>query len=75
MRTLGARLVLTSLAGLALIGAAGPGDLEDLLWDLQIVPLDGPAAPAFALAGLDGQTMRLEALRGQPVILYFWHST
>ncbi|MEM1206851.1 MAG: TlpA disulfide reductase family protein [Acidobacteriota bacterium] len=29
-------------------------------------------APAFALANLDGETVRLEELRGQTVVLNFW---
>jgi cytochrome c biogenesis protein CcmG/thiol:disulfide interchange protein DsbE len=34
----------------------------------------GAAAPDFALADLDGNTIRLEDLRGRPVIVNFWAS-
>ena len=53
--------------------AAGP-DLEDLLWDLQIVPLGPQAAPGLALDDLTGTRVTLEGLRGRAVLLYFWES-
>lgn len=34
--------------------------------------LTGKPAPDFALADLDGQTVRLSSLRGRPVVLSFW---
>jgi cytochrome c biogenesis protein CcmG/thiol:disulfide interchange protein DsbE len=37
-----------------------------------ISPLIGKPAPPFALADLDGRELRLEQLRGQPVVLNFW---
>lgn len=37
-------------------------------------PLIGNAAPDFSLPTLDGQTIRLSELRGQPVVLNFWAS-
>jgi len=37
-------------------------------------PLIGRQAPSFALPDLDGQTVSLESLRGQPVIVNFWAS-
>ena len=61
-------LVLTVLALAAPIAA---GTLEDLLWDLQLVPLEGPA-PAFELTALDGARVSLADFRGRPVLLYFW---
>lgn len=42
----------------------------------EIAPLAqiGEAAPDFALATADGQTLSLSSFRGRPVILYFWAS-
>jgi len=47
-------------------------EVEDLLWDLQIVPLEGREAPQFALESLAGQKISLAGLRGRVVFLYFW---
>lgn len=35
-------------------------------------PLVGKEAPTFTLQGLDGETVDLAALRGQPVVINFW---
>jgi peroxiredoxin len=35
-------------------------------------PQAGFPAPEFALVGMDGQTVRLADLKGQPVVLNFW---
>lgn len=44
--------------------------------DAKLVPspLPGRPAPDFALAGLNGDTLRLAELRGQVVVLNFWAS-
>lgn len=63
---------LVAAAGPAL--AAGPVDVEDLLFDLQILPLDGAPPPPFTLEALDGTRWSLAALRGRPALLYFWES-
>ena len=42
-----------SLFLIALAAPAAARPLDDLLWDLQLVPLDGPAPP-LALPALDG---------------------
>jgi hypothetical protein len=65
---------LVTLA-LAAAPAAGAADLEDLLWDLQVVPLDREPAPGFALDALDGGRVSLASLRGRAVFLYFWMTT
>ena len=62
---------------IALLVAPGPAwaagaDLEDLLFDLQLIPLEGEAAPAFALASLDGKKVSLGDFRGRAVLLYFF---
>jgi cytochrome oxidase Cu insertion factor (SCO1/SenC/PrrC family) len=48
------------------------GSLDDLLMDLQLVPLDGQAPKPFALESLDGRRVALADLAGRPALLYFW---
>jgi len=54
---------------------AKPADkaLDDLLFDLQLVPLEGKTPAPFELERLsDGQKVTLASLKGQAVFLYFW---
>jgi hypothetical protein len=47
--------------------------LEDLLFDLQLVPLERRTPPAFELERLaDGRKVTLAEQRGLVVMLYFW---
>jgi cytochrome oxidase Cu insertion factor (SCO1/SenC/PrrC family) len=72
-RTLTAALALLVLA-LGGVGAPAAADkaLEDALFELQLVPLQGVPAP-FALERLaDGRKVSLAEHRGRPVMLYFW---
>lgn len=67
------------VAGLAVLAVASAAmgaapDLEDLLWELQILPLEADAPPAFSLAGLDGRRWSQADLRGRAALLYFWES-
>lgn len=48
------------------------GSLDDLLMDLQLVPLDGQTPRPFALESLDGKRVALADLAGKPALLYFW---
>jgi cytochrome oxidase Cu insertion factor (SCO1/SenC/PrrC family) len=48
------------------------GSLDDLMMDLQLVPLDGQAPKPFSLASLDGRQVALADLAGRPALLYFW---
>ena len=48
------------------------GSLDDLLMDLQLLPLDGQAPKPFALSSLDGRQVALADLAGRPALLYFW---
>jgi cytochrome oxidase Cu insertion factor (SCO1/SenC/PrrC family) len=54
------------------VRAGEPAELEDLLFDLQVIPMDGQEAPAFALESLEGKRVSLGELRGKPALVYFW---
>ena len=71
-----ARAGLRALVLLLLLAspAAAADSVEDLVLDLQMIPLDGQAPPAFTLAALDGTRVSLAAFKGQVVLLYFWAS-
>jgi hypothetical protein len=77
------RFALLGLVGLIVLALTGGGTpapaadkdkaLDDLLFDLQLIPLSGQAPPAFELERLiDGKKVTLAELRGRPVLLYFW---
>jgi len=54
---------------------ATPADktLDDLLFELQLVPLEGKTPPPFELERLaDGQKVSLASQKGQAMFLYFW---
>ena len=53
-------------------GMVVAGSLDDLLMDLQLVPLDGQAPKPFALESLDRRRVMLADLAGRPALLYFW---
>jgi len=53
-------------------GETGALALDDLMGQLQIVPLAGHPAPAFTLETLDGTRLALADLSGRPALLYFW---
>ncbi|HXJ85155.1 MAG TPA: redoxin domain-containing protein [Candidatus Methylomirabilis sp.] len=65
-------MVMAILAILLLVGPAAAAQLDDLLFDLQLVPLDGQLAPPFTLPGLDGAPVSLAQFRDRVVLLYFW---
>ena len=52
--------------------AAAGGSLDDLMMDLQLVPLDGQKPEPFSLPTLDGRRIALADLAGKPALLYFW---
>lgn len=67
----GLAILLLALGGAPAAAADRP--LDDALFELQLVPLDGQAPPAFSLERLgDGQRVTLAEHRGRPVLLYFW---
>jgi cytochrome oxidase Cu insertion factor (SCO1/SenC/PrrC family) len=71
--TIALALLLVLVTGTAAPAAAADKALDDLLFELQLVPLDGQAPPAFELERLsDGRKVTLAEHRGRPVMLYFW---
>jgi cytochrome oxidase Cu insertion factor (SCO1/SenC/PrrC family) len=48
------------------------GSLEDLLMELQLVPMEGQMPKAFDLPSLEGRRVALADLAGRPTLLYFW---
>lgn len=60
----GALVTIPLLIFLALSFRSDPHQIDS--------PLIGKPAPVFALPDLDGHTVRLEELRGRPVVLNFW---
>ena len=70
-------LALVALLVGASASAAADKDqvLDELLFDLQLIPLDGQPPPAFELERFgDGKKVTLAEHRGRPVFLYFWAS-
>jgi AhpC/TSA family len=66
-------VVLVALTALAASPAAADKILDDLLLDLQLVPMTGQTPPPFELERLgDGTQVSLAEHRGRPVMLYFW---
>lgn len=70
---LGLTLTLLVVAGSG--GQTLAASVEDLLWDMQVIPLDGQVASDFTLEGLDGEQVSLRDFRGKVVLLYFWKTT
>jgi cytochrome oxidase Cu insertion factor (SCO1/SenC/PrrC family) len=69
-----ALLAVTILAGVSPVAVAGSERVEDLMRDLQILPLDARTPPPLALIALDGKRVSLADFRGRPLLVYFWAS-
>jgi cytochrome oxidase Cu insertion factor (SCO1/SenC/PrrC family) len=63
---------LTPTAGGGREKAAPRAGLDDLLRELQLVPLGGQPAKSFSLPAVDGRRVALADLKGRPALLYFW---
>jgi len=77
MRSPIATLILTALLTLAAVVGAQPRGrsadaLEELLFDLYLVPLDGREPSPFTLKTLEGRDVSLANLRGKAVLIYYW---
>jgi len=61
------------ILSLLLVVPAHAASMEDLLFDLELVPLDGRTPVAFSLERLaDGKTVALADFKGRAVLVYFW---
>jgi len=66
-------ILMVVLSAVASPARAADKVLDDLLFDLQLVPLEGQTPPPFELERLgDGKKVTLAEHRGRPVLLYFW---
>ncbi len=64
-------LALSILAALVISGCGGSG-ITTGNGTPSVAPVVGAQAPDFTASTLDGKTIILDDLRGQPVILNFW---
>jgi thiol-disulfide isomerase/thioredoxin len=64
-------VVLLAGAAALVLGRVSPVDTPAAL---PPAPAAGHPAPDFALATLDGETVTLSELRGQPLVINFWAS-
>lgn len=61
------------ILSLLLVAPASAASMEDLLFDLELVPLDGRPPAAFSLERLaDGKTVSLADFKGRALLVYFW---
>jgi cytochrome oxidase Cu insertion factor (SCO1/SenC/PrrC family) len=74
MRILQNLLVIAFAAALSVSHVDGR-DVEDWLFALSIVPLDGRVASGFVLENLQGKKTSLADFKGKVVLLYFWRTT
>ncbi len=65
-----ARALVLSLLLVVPVHAAS---MEDLLFDLELVPLDGRTPASFSLERLaDGKMVGLADFKGRALLVYFW---
>lgn len=61
------------ILSLLLVAPASAASMEDLFFDLELVPLDGRPPAAFSLERLaDGKTVSLADFKGRALLVYFW---
>ena len=72
LRHLQQRLVLAVLLTGVLMAAASTASAQHSYPKPQIASAAGQPAPNFTLSDQDGKPVELAALKGQPVLLYFY---
>ena len=61
------------ILSLLLVVPAHAASMEDLLFDLELIPLDGRPPAPFARERLaDGRRIGLTDFKGRALMLYFW---
>lgn len=65
------RRLLALVPLMALAALAAPANAADPATGVDDHPWIGAPAPAFELAGIDGETLALEDLRGRFVVIHF----
>jgi cytochrome oxidase Cu insertion factor (SCO1/SenC/PrrC family) len=75
MIRVGSLAIVACVVALALV-PTGPSaqskGLDDLMMDLNIVPLDAQAPPAFSVTTLEGRRVALADVKGKAALVYFW---
>jgi cytochrome oxidase Cu insertion factor (SCO1/SenC/PrrC family) len=67
------RLAVAAVLAAVAAAPAAAATLDEIVAGLNLVPLRGGASPGLALERLaDGKRVTLSALRGRPVLVYFW---
>ena len=69
---IGIGAIIFSVVGIYQNGRINFLNNKSELQDMDAIPVIGKPAPEFVLNNIDGQSVRLSDLKGQPVALNFW---